>query len=384
MVTRTRTRQPKRDDGRSQTVTLQDVAQVAGVTPMTVSRVIKGADGVGAATRERVLRIAEELNYTANPAARSLATGKTGVIAVISGGLNHYYSANIVHRLESKIASSGYEMRMLSAHRDVKGLVNSTKSAAVDGVIIAGRYNLAKEFRAHSPQVFQACVFIDAAKHDETDYVHANLGPAVEEALELMMKSGRTRIAYVGHFDHLDEITSGRTRIAHVGHSKQTTPKNVHLEERLRTYLAVMQRAGRVPELITRLPGHPLSPHLLKQYIADLGTPDAMLCMNDEGAMFTYRVLRDLGYRVPEDVLLVGCDGLPFMECFDPPLSTIAQPMEEMCALAWEFLQARIADPTIPLQQVTFDARLVVRPSLLPPAPRPTPENIDINKANPK
>ncbi len=319
---------------------------------MTVSRVIKGMDGVGPATRERVLRIAEELNYTANLSARALATGKTGVIAVISGSLSQYYYANIVHLLESQLRASGFQMRLLHTHSDLKELVSSTNAAAVDGVIIVGEYHLVKEFRSLAPQVFQSCVFIDASKHLETDHVHANLGPAVEEALELMMHSGRTRIAYIGHFNH-------------------TADRDVP-EERLRTYLGVLEREGRAPELIGTNSGPSLTPDTLKRYLEERGTPDAVLCVNDETAMHVYRTLRDAGYRIPEDVLLVGCDGLPFMKCFDPPLSTIAQLMEEICALAWKFLQARITNPDLPLQQATFDARLVVRASLQSQAPSPS------------
>ena len=314
---------------------------------MTVSRVIKGMDGVGPATRERVLRIAQELNYTANLSARALATGKTGVIAVISGALNQHYYANIVHLLESQLTSSGYQMRLLHTHNDLRHLISSTNAAAVDGVIIAGKYGLVEEFRALAPEVFQSCVFIDTAKHRESDCIHSNLEPAVEEALELMIRADRARIAYVGHFNAVTSIAMP--------------------EERARTYLTVMERAARRPELIGTDPDRTLNLETLKEYIEEQGCPDALLCVNDETAMYVYRALRDAGYRVPDDVLLVGCDGLPFMKCFDPPLSTIAQPMEDICALAWQFLQARIANPDIPFQQATFNARLVVRPSLQAP-----------------
>ena len=350
MPTRTTTRQPKRDGERSRTATLQDIAQVAGVTPMTVSRVIKGGEGVGAATRERVLRIAEEFNYTANLSARALATGKTGFIAIISGNVNQYYYANMVHLLESQLTSSGYEMRLLNTRSDLKTLISSTNAAAVDGIIIAGRYHLAEEFRALAPQVFQSCVFIDASKHDETDYVHADLRPAVEEALELMLQAGRTRIAYVGHFS--------QNSCPALSEEPVVVP-----EERLRTYLSVMEQEGRPAELFGTSSSS-FTPDNLKQYIQEHGTPDAMLCVNDETAMYTDRTLRDAGLRVPGDVLLVGCDGFPFMECFDPPLSTIVQPMEEMCDLAWKFLQMRIANPNAPLQQATLNAQLLVRASL--------------------
>ncbi len=345
-------------EGASKTATLQDVAEAAGVTSMTVSRVIKGRDGVGEATRERVLRIAEQLNYTPNLSARALATGKTGVIAVISGGLNQFYYANIVHLLEEEITSSGYQMRLLHTHSDLKDLVSSTHSTAVDGVIIAGKYHLVEEFRALAPQVFQSCVFIDASKHSETDYVHSNLETAVESALEMMLQAGRTRLAYIGHFQSFQQ------KLSELISSRADEPAVV--EERMQAYLSVVKRAGLTPELIGLQPAFILTSNSLSKYLQERGCPDGLLCVNDETAMYVYRAVLDAGYRVPDDVLLVGCDGLPFMECFEPPLSTIAQPMAEICALAWQFLQARIANRTLPRQHQSFEAQLVVRRSLQP------------------
>lgn len=353
----TRSRQFRRDESAAKTVTLQDVAEAAGVTSMTVSRVIKGSDGVGAETRARVLRIAEELSYTPNLAARALATGKTGVIAVISGALNQPYYANIVHLLEAQLGDSGYQMRLLHTHNDLQHLISSTNSAAVDGVIIAGRYHLVDEFRALVPQVFQSCVFIDASKHSESDYVHNNLIPAVEVALELMFQTGRTRLAYLGHFQHFSRAVARSSLPIE-------SAAGIHGEERMRTYLAFMERAGMAPELIGEQPQFDLTPESLRKYLQEHGCPQGLLCVNDETAMYAYRAIRNAGYRVPNDVLLVGCDDLPFMECFDPPLSTIAQPVAEICALAWKFLQARIANPYLPPQQASFDAELVVRQSL--------------------
>ena len=359
MTTRPRSRQTKSSENVAKTATLQDVAAMAGVTSMTVSRVIKGRDGVGAKTRERVLRIAEELSYTPNLAARALATGKTGVIAVLSGALNQPYYANIAHVLETQITDSGYQMRLLHTHNDLHHLVSSTNAAAVDGVIIAGRYHLVKEFRALAPQTFRSCVFIDTSKHSDTDTIYNHLATAVEEALELMLKAGRTRLAYIDHFDH---------SVRAVPAAKQTlsVPTGTRGEERRRTYTDVMERAGLGVELIGRNPQFTITPDSVREYLQEYGCPQGLLCVNDETAMYAYRAIRDAGYRVPDDVMMVGCDGLPFMECFEPPLSTIALPIAEICDLAWKFLQARIANPDLPPQQVTFDAKLIVRRSLQP------------------
>lgn len=103
---------------------------------------------------------------------------------------------------------------------------------------------------------------------------------------------------------------------------------------------------------------------MIKAYIKANGCPDALLCQNDETAIYTYRAVIGLGYRLPDDTLLVGCDGLPYMEFFDPPLSTIALPTEEICVITSQFLQARIASPDLPIQKATLQGRLMVRKSL--------------------
>ncbi|RYG70604.1 LacI family transcriptional regulator [bacterium] len=191
MPARLRKAPTKRETGHSKAVTLEDVALAAGVTSMTVSRAIKGHNEIAPATRDRVLRIARELNYTANLSARALATGKTGIIAVISGSLNQYYYANIVHLLESQITKSGYQMRLLHTDSDLHHLVTSTNASAVDGVIVAGQHQLFGKLRQLAPQVFNLCVFIDTSKNPETDYIHSNVGSALDEGLKLMLAAGR-------------------------------------------------------------------------------------------------------------------------------------------------------------------------------------------------
>jgi DNA-binding LacI/PurR family transcriptional regulator len=341
----------KQDEGRSKMVTLEDVAKVAGVTSMTVSRAIKGKSDISVATREKVLRIARELNYTANLTARALKTGRTGTIAIISGALDQPYSANIVCLLDAALTSSGYQMKLLHTRDQLNDLVGSTSAAAVDGVIVAGMHGLVNEICASGNPIVQPCVFIGITKPNELDHVYSNLAPAVEEAVKRMIATGRKRIAYVGVGVSGENLSSADTEV------------------RTRAYLGVMEEAGHKPELISASPTYEVSGpervRILKEYFQAHGCPEGLLCVNDDIAIQTYRALMDLAYKIPEDVLLVGCDGLPIMEYLEPPLSTIAQPMEEMCTQAWKFLQARIAKPEMPLQHASFDAQLVVRRSLL-------------------
>ena len=111
---------------RAKAVTLEQIAQRAGVASRTVSDALKGQGRVAASTRENVLRIARELNYVPNAAARALATGRTGTIAVLSGPLDESYYANMVQQLGSHLTANSYEMLLLPTQRSTQELVRAT------------------------------------------------------------------------------------------------------------------------------------------------------------------------------------------------------------------------------------------------------------------
>ncbi len=328
----------------SKPVTLEQVAQKAGVASRTVSDALKGQGRVAAATRENVRRIAREMNYVPNAAARALATGRTGTIAVLSGPLNESYYSNMVQQLGAHLTANGYEMLLLPTQRSVRDLVSATQTSAVDGLIFVGVSHLLEEFVHLSERHLRPCVLIDIANPNYVDHITLDLRPATEAVLRLMLNAGRKRIVYI--LNNRDE--------------------NSHIEVRMATYLNAMEKNGRVPEIIN-VDTHVNSTQqisAIKHYFLSNGCPDALFCQNDETAIYTYRALMELDQRIPDDVLLVGCDGLPTMEFFEPPLSTIALPTEAVCATAVEFLQRRLEDESLAVQGAVLPGQLVVRKSL--------------------
>jgi LacI family transcriptional regulator len=321
---------------------MQDVADAAGVGLMTVSNALGNTRSVAPATRERVLRIARELNYIPNNSARALAAGKTRIIAVVSGAINEPYYGQMVHLVESQIDADGYKLILLRRPHEVTDLINATGSVPVDGAIGIDMFHVDDKFRSH-PAV--PCVSISTYKQDFMDSVVIDLGDAVREALQIMRQQGRQRLAYLVNARHLG------------------LPEEV----RAHAYLDFMARNGEFPEIIdVGSSVELLGRERFRSYLKANGCPDGLVCLNDELAIYAYGVMRDLGYRVPEDTLIVGCDGQRHMEYFETPLSTIAQPMEEATSLAWQFLQERIADPALPFQRTTLKGKLVIRKSLLP------------------
>lgn len=336
---------PVENQIRPKSVTMEAIGKLAGVHSRTVADALKGTGRVAPATREKVLRIAKELNYVPNAAARALATGRTGTIAVLSGPLNESYYANMLHELELHLTANGYEITLLHTRRDVPDLLQATQASLVDGVIVIGSDHFPAEFLRVRGRTAQPCVLIDTANPDYADHITLDLRPAVEGALRLMLQAGRRRIAYVAN---------NRDAAAHT-------------EIRMATYLEIMRETNRTPEIIdvntrTRPEERVLA---IQSYLQQKGCPDALLCQNDETAIYTYRAVTASGFRIPDNALLVGCDGLPYMEYFETPLSTIALPTEEICARAVRFLQQRIDTPDAPRQQTTLQGRLIVRESLL-------------------
>lgn len=327
---------------RPKRVTLQDIANVAGVNKMVVSNALNDTRSVAPATRERIKQIAKELNYVPNLAARALTTGRTGLVAVLVGGPSEYYYGTMIDYLEQCTRADDYHLMLVRTPNEVKDLISATGNVRVDGAIAVDMLGLVNEFQAHSNI---PCISIASIERDYVDNVIIDLSEGVEEALRLMVEAKRQRIAY---------LVTGWSMAREA-------------EVRAGTYLRIMRETGREPEIIN------VDTDLLdvvldnfQAYIQEKGCPDALLCQNDETAMSAYHVLRELGYSIPGDVLLVGCDGQRHMRYFDPPLSTVVQPIEEMCLKAWEFLLRRIENPGIPQQQATFHGQLVVRPSLVP------------------
>jgi len=98
--------------------------------------------------------------------------------------------------------------------------------------------------------------------------------------------------------------------------------------------------------------------------------PGALFCFNDDIAVSACRALQERGYRIPEDVLIAGCDGSEEGGYACPALTTIVQPIDRTCSLAWEFLANRLQNAGVPEQHVAVDADLAIRASSIRAPPK--------------
>jgi LacI family transcriptional regulator len=187
---------------------------------------------------------------------------------------------------------------------------------------------------------------------EKTDHVRVDLLTGTMAVMEHLINAGYQRIVHATFMRH-DTPQAGR-RIGYV---------NAMLKHGLKPqflYYAICddQRA--------------MARRLIQAQVAKHGHPEAIFCHSDDVALGIYRGLCDLKLRVPEDVALVGCDGIQDTEYLECPLTTLAQPVATMCATAWRFLEQRLAKPAMKQQHQVLLPQLHIRQSSVRKSPGAT------------
>jgi LacI family transcriptional regulator len=327
--------------------TRNDVARRANVSGWTVSHVLNGDHSVSISdeTRTRVLQAARDLGYRPNNNARALATGRTSTIGFWMCFEYSQYRAHILHRMQTIFKNSDFELVIRDVDDELGRDHNSPQihRIPVDGIIALDTPMPRKSFIGEDQQVSTPFVNIGAFWSDDGDYVASDLYYGTKEAINHLVEIGCRNIIYV------------------LPHS---TDEQEMAEARTRAYLEVMKSACLEPTLVRTAEVNLSSSYKsVRDYVGKNANVDGIFCHNDDMAFGAHRALYDLGRRIGPDVALVGCDGIEETEYLSPPLTTVVQPIDEMCELAWEFLRNRIENPTAPLQQRHLRPKLVIRAS---------------------
>jgi LacI family transcriptional regulator len=325
-----------------------DVAELAGVSATTVSYVINERMDVAIpeVTRSRVLSAARELGYSTNRIARALRTGHSNVIALWLPGFCEPHYVDIMYRVQQEARKHGFEIvpSEFGGHTTWSSGLPGPSGWPTDGVLVydggAWLQSSAKENQLSRLPI----VNMGGELTEGIDCVGVDLRTPSREALRHLYSIGCRHIAYA----HADEDRSGDVRWQEYA--------NFADEAGMQTeYVVIAGYSTGYPREIARLS--------VRDHIEQNGSPDALFCGNDDIAIGAYRGILDLGLRVPDDVALIGCDGIKDVEYLDTPISSIVIPVVEMVSLGWRLLHRRMNNPTLSLQQKMLQAHLVVRES---------------------
>ena len=325
--------------------TIQDVARLAGVSPVTVSRVINGAANVNAATRARVEEVIREVGYAPNMSARSLRSRQTFTLALIVPDITNAFWTTIARGVEDAAQNEGYSVLLCNSDEDLvkqSGYIEAVYRQRVDGVAVAPFAHDPSHLARLKEQNIPTVLLDRWVANWDGDSVRADSLAGAYALTNHLLSLGYRRIA----------VLSG--------------PVNSSTgEERIAGYALALDQAGIAidPGLLLR-GGYSVRSGLAlaSQLLGKGAPPQAILAANNQLAVGVLDVLRQKGLRMPMDIALVCFDDLPDLSHFYPFLTLAAQPAYEMGMNAGQLLVSRIrACAALPARHLLLPVDLKLR-----------------------
>ncbi|KAF0208839.1 MAG: LacI family transcriptional [Actinobacteria bacterium] len=328
------------------TATIRDVADRAGVSVATASRVLTASRKVSAELAARVNEAARSLGYRHNAVARALRRGTTNTVGMIVPEIGNPFFPAIVEAVERHLQGKGRDLFLCDAQQDIaieRHRVLALLGRQVDGLIIVPVSATAS--RASLEEAAQRTPVVQVDRYVEeypADWVGVDDDLGIGLAVEHVASLGATNVVFVSA---LLESSSARQRHAGFERTMRRLGLPIGSQQLLGDFRAEWGRTAAL-QILARKP-----------------LPHAVVCGNDEIAVGVLGEFRRQQVRVPEDILVTGFDDIRFAALADPPLTTVRQPHEQLAAECIRLLDARMVDGDTPVQRIAIAPSLVVRES---------------------
>ncbi len=329
-------------------VTIKEIAQRLGIAISTVSRALHDAYDVSPETRQKVLALAEELDYRPNPFAVSLVNHRTNIIGVLLPEIATHYFSTVVKGIQDVAYSVGYNVMFFISNESLereKIILKSLNVNSLDGLLVSvsAETNTSEHFRKLSEKGLPI-VFFDRVLSD-------------------IVTSRVIQDDYQGAFNataHL--IQQGYQRIAHLA-----GPKNLEMaQQRLQGYtdaLAQNNMTIKKSYIIHSGMSQDEGTKDISKLLAIKPLPDAIFAVNDRKAIGAMLALRRYGYKIPQHIGIVGFLNAPMSEVVSPSLTTVEQAAYEIGAKSCQLLIQHIKNPDMEPQTIMMPSKLIIRES---------------------
>lgn len=323
--------------------TIKQVAQHAGVSAATVSRVLNNDARVSIEVRERVLASVKELDYRPNRIARSLRRQSSETIGVIVSDIENPHFTKAVRTIENAAYEQGYRVVLCNTDESAekqKAYLDVLAAEQVTGIIIAPAVADDPTIR-HLLDTGIPIVAFDRSLNDErADAVLADNVAAAQLATKHLIDQGRKHIGFI----------AGRAKI------KTGADRSLGYE-------LAMREAGREPIIGEGGFRMELAQQATKDLIASHKELDGLVIANNLMAIGAARVLRESGVTIPEEIAVVGIDDPPWAPLVSPAMTTLGQPTQTMATMAFDLLVGRIRKERSVPREMVYQFELIVRES---------------------
>lgn len=299
--------------------TIKDVAERAGVSVTTVSRVLNNRGYISEATRKKVYKAMEELDYQPNEVARSLFRKRSNIIGLIVPTVAHPFFAELTAYVETYAYSRGYKVLVCNSQLDAskeQEYIWMLRRNQVDGIIMASHTLEVEEYKKLSLPV----VTFDRFISNRIPYVTSDNYQGGKLAVELLLARGCKKIAHMCGSLHLDMLANQRHR-AFVDVAEQRNVPYFTVETDINVF-----EMDKYEQLLA---------DLMRQH-PDI---DGLFLNSDIMAIAAVKVCRKLGKRIPEDVKIVGYDDVAIASLVSPQITSIRQPLAEMSKLSVKLIE---------------------------------------------
>ncbi|KUM35412.1 LacI family DNA-binding transcriptional regulator [Arthrobacter sp. EpRS71] len=332
-------------------VGIADVAEKAGVSHATVSRVMNGNAAVDPGIAARVRAAAVELKYQPNPVGRSLALGKTDTIGIVVPDLANPTFQAILRGLSIAAAQDGYRVLIADSSEvtSEESILAGEARRRCDGVVLCAPRMSDAELEELAPTLHPLVLINRTTIATNTPSLSVDYGQGIQELAQHLVTLGHRRLAFLSGPEH---SASNRQRLVGLDQFRAEHPE-IELQ---------MLHGGSNFD----------SGHESTEAIISSGAT-GILAFNDLVAMGLLSGLHERGIRVPEDISVTGFDDIPFAKYTTPPLTTAAVPINELGSLAWRRMREQIqqAGETATQAQDEFSPRVQIRKSTAAPALTP-------------
>ncbi len=328
---------------------IKNIAEMLGISVSTVSRALRDAHDISSETKEKVIKLAQELNFKPNKNAAALASGNTKNIGVLIPFINNYYFGTVISGIQEEAFKLGYNIILFITNDELereKQLIHNLDLTSLDGLLISISSNSTDTL--HFEELINnglPIVFFDRA-------------PSNINASKVMQND------YEGAYwatSHL--ISKGYKRIAHI-----SGPENLDFsKERLRGYTSALRKVqlGLNKDYIIHS-GFSQEDGFndAKKLLALEEVPDAIFAINDRKAVGAIQAIKQAGKQVGKDIAVIGFTNDPISTIIEPHLTTIEEPAFEVGKQSCQLLIKHIKNKDFEARTLIIPCKLIERDSV--------------------